>query len=285
MAKGYTHTLLEKYELKAKKKWGQNFLVAEGVLTQIIAAAALTDTDEVVEVGPGLGILTARLCQMCARVTALELDPQLFTVLRTELTAYPNLELVHTDALLWPPPDRPYKVVANIPYYITSPLINHFVKNAFLQGATPPSNLILLVQKEVARKICAGPGDLSVLALNVQTFAQVRLLKTVRAGSFHPAPKVDSALLQITPHRQSDLSPSLLRHYFHLISTAFQQKRKLLSGSLRNCLPLSATELAALLEKIGIPPQSRPQDLSIPAWQNLARATAALADSAKPKTN
>ena len=240
--------------MKAKKHLGQNFLHSTGTLHKIIQAAELTDSDHVVEVGPGKGFLTEKLLEKAGSVTAIEKDSDLIPLLQNK---FPNLDLIEGDALKFSPPKK-YKLVANIPYYITSPLINHFLKDQ----ESRPELIVLMTQKEVAEKATAKPGKLSVLALNIQTFGEIKHVCKVPAGNFSPAPKVDSAVIKITPFASPLVPAELLPIYFKLIETAFTQKRKMI----RNTVPKEA------LEKAGIDPTLRPQMLTIENWTKLARA-------------
>jgi len=237
-----------------KKHLGQNFLNNKLTLQKIITAADLTDRDHIIEVGPGKGFLTKKLLEKAKKVTAIEKDSDLIPILEEK---FPKLNLIHEDALTFKPPKK-YKLVANIPYYITSPLINHFLKNQ----KNKPELMVLMVQKEVATKALAKPGDLSVLALNIQTFAEVKKVTRVPASHFSPKPKVDSAVIKITPYKKPLVPDKLLPAYFQLISDAFSQKRKMI----RSTLPKE------IIEKTGIDPTSRPQELTIENWKELAQA-------------
>lgn len=264
MLKSDTIRLLKKYELFAKKKLGQNFLISEKALEQICKAADLQKTDNIVEIGPGLGTLTSLLIKKCQKVTAIELDRDMTNILAAEYGEKNSLEIINADALKWTPPLWPYKLVANIPYYITSPLISHFL----IREEGRPDLIVLLMQKEVAQKICARPGDLSVLALRVQIFGQPTLIATVKAGAFHPMPKVDSAILKIKPFPKPLIQSTSLKTAFHLIESAFSQKRKKMRTSLKKVLP--GEKIDELLLSSGLTPNARPQELSIEQWATLS---------------
>lgn len=239
----------------AKKHLGQNFLKSYSVLQKIIAAADLNKDDHVIEIGPGQGFLTEALLEKAGKVTAIEKDHDLIEPLQEK---FPDLDLIEGDALKFSPPETPYKVVANIPYYITSPLINHFLKD------TPhhPEFLVLMTQKEVANKAAAKPGKLNVLALNIQTFGNIKKICKVPASAFSPQPKVESAVIKITPHKEPLVPEKILPTYFKLISNAFSQKRKMLGNTLGK----------ETCEKAGIDPMKRPQHLTIQEWAQLANA-------------
>lgn len=276
--------LLNKYNFHTKKSLGQNFLHDEYFLHEIADAGNITPDDTIVEIGPGLGPLTDLLCEKAARVIAIEKDPTLIPILQDRFSEQSKLELINQDALEFNPTDHKlinYKIIANIPYYITSPLINHFLKNQFLSDTpNPPSTLVLLTQKEVAEKICP-PKKLNVLALNIQTFAKAEIIDFVPATAFIPAPKVDSAIIRITPHEEPIISQELLPYYFQLIHSTFSQKRKKISNTLaKNILSapnpkpiprLQPEEINTILSNAEISPDFRPENLTIQDWKNLAK--------------
>ncbi len=258
--------LLKKENLWAQKRLGQNFLVNMQALGNITKAAELTKQDHVLEIGPGLGILTEQLCLHAGTVTAIELDDSIIPTLKKNLRGNANVEILHQDALKTELPSRTYKLVANIPYYITSPILNHF-----LQPENPeqqrPSLIVLLVQKEVAQKICARDGDQSVLSLQVQAFGKPEIVCNVGKNSFFPQPKVDSAVLKITTFPVPRISDT--ETFFKLIKTAFGQKRKTLSNSLKELLSSNRENVGDFLKQAGIDAQRRPQTLSLEEWQKL----------------
>lgn len=235
--------------MKAKKSLGQNFLKDRSVLAKIIKAADLSQDDYVIEVGPGKGILTHELLANAGKVTAIELDDRLIP----ELSTIDGLDLVHGNALDFIPPNEPYKVVANIPYYITSPLISHF-----LEAANQPSKMVLLVQKEVAEKIAAEPGDMNVLAIHVQVFGKPRIVCTVPSSAFTPVPKVDSAVIEIDVYDKPLVED--YRRMFGIVHRAFSNKRKMLSNSLH--------DMKERLIKLGFQ-DLRPERLSIEDWMKI----------------
>lgn len=262
---------------RPKKHLGQNFLNDASALAKIVNAANLSPTDFVVEIGPGLGVLTKELVKKTARVKAVELDESLIPILTRNLQqtngpAPANLEIIHGDALTFPLPAEPYKLVANIPYYITSPILNHFLQPETAQQKRPDL-IVLLVQKEVAEKVCATPGDHTVLSLQVQIFGKPEIMGIVGKNSFNPPPKVDSAILRVTPYPEPLIQDTAL--FFKIIHTAFSQRRKTLLNSLGNFFKLDngqklpKEKIAALLEKAGIKPLARPQELTVADWQKL----------------
>lgn len=263
--------LLKRENLWAQKKLGQNFLVNPEALKNIIKAAELSKEDHVLEIGPGLGILTEQLARHAGKVTAIEFDRSIVPVLRKNLLLedVKNVEIINEDALKTELPATPYKLVANIPYYITSPILNHF-----LQPKTPqqqrPALIVLLVQKEVAQKICAQEDDQSVLSLEVQAFGKPSIVCSVGKGSFFPQPNVDSAVIKIETYPEPRISDT--ETFFKLIKGAFRQKRKMLSNSLANSLSLTRGQTEELFQKSGISPNERPQRISLEGWEALIQA-------------
>lgn len=260
--------ILKKYGLRANKKLGQNFLQDPFALESIAAAAEIQPSDTVLEIGPGLGSLTRHLAVAARRVVAVELDTDLIPPLKAVTQPYDNIQIVHGDILKIRPGElinEPgYLVVANIPYYITSAIIRHLLENG-----PKPRRIVLTVQKEVADRICAEPGDMSLLALSVQVYGMPRVVNRIPAGAFFPPPKVDSAVLGIDIYPSPILQPELLDTFFKLIKAGFSQKRKTLRNSLSSGLHIPAAESENLLSKAGIDPMRRAETLSIEEWQAL----------------
>jgi 16S rRNA (adenine1518-N6/adenine1519-N6)-dimethyltransferase len=202
-------------------------------------------------------------------VIAVELDGKLFPPLETVLSPYQNIHLVQDDILALEPQEiidqQDYLVVANIPYYITSAVIRHL-----LESQLKPRRIVLTIQKEVAERICAGPGDMSLLSLSVQVYGQPRIVEKIPAGAFFPAPKVDSAVLVIDIYPSPLIPQEYLETFFKLIKAGFSQKRKTLRNSLSSGLAIPPTSAANLIERAGIDPQRRAETLSIEEWQRLA---------------
>lgn len=252
-------TILERHGLWAKKHFGQNFLINKEVLTKIVETAELKPDDEIIEIGPGLGVLTNELAKVVKKVTSLELDPALLPVLKETLATHKNIQILNQDALRFSPALKKYKVVANIPYNITSPLINLFLQNDY-----KPTSMTILVQKEVAEKICIIEPDMTVLSLQVALFGEAKVVKHVSAGCFYPAPKVDSAILHINLYQPSDPKFTTTENALKVLSLAkkaFSQRRKKLS----NTLP----ELKEKFTQTGIDPNRRPETLSVKEWLDL----------------
>ena len=260
--------ILKRENLFMEKRFGQNFLFNGHVIEQILKAADIQPTDTIVEVGPGLGILTKELVERAARVITIEKDDKLIPYLKKTFSSYKNLEIWHQDVLKSHPPEGPYKVVANIPYYITSPIISHFLQN---EQGNRPSVLILLTQLEVAQKICVKAGDHSVLSLQTQLYTSPKLIAQVSPNSFMPAPKVFSAILQLEALPEPQIKETA--KFIDLIKKAFSQKRKTLSNSLEGLWDHDKKYWSSHLESCGISPMIRPERLTFPEWQNLLTST------------
>lgn len=261
--------MLKRYGLRAHKGLGQNFLHDPFALEQIVSAAEIQATDTVLEIGPGLGSLTRHLAVAAREVVAVELDSNLLPPLQAVLAPYLNVRLVHGDILKLSPKDliseENYVVAANIPYYITSAVIRHLLEND-----PKPRRVVLTVQKEVAERISAKPGDMSLLALSVQVYGEPRIAARIPAEAFFPAPKVDSAVLSVDIYPSPLVQPDLLDTFFKLTKAGFSQKRKTLRNSLSSGLHISPSDAADLLTRANIDPQRRAETLSIDEWERLS---------------
>jgi 16S rRNA (adenine1518-N6/adenine1519-N6)-dimethyltransferase len=275
--------LLREWQLRPQKELGQNFLVDGRVLGKILAAAEIGATDTVLEIGPGLGTLTQALAEQARRVVAVEVDRQLVAILHDRLHAFPNVQVVSGDILELDIPDLvrgeppagslPYKVVANIPYNITSAVLRYL-----LEGRVRPELIVLMVQKEVAQRITARPGDMSLLAVSVQFYGRPRIVQRVPARAFYPVPKVDSAIIRIDPHPQLAVETQEVEAFFDVVRAGFGQKRKQLRNSLQHGLGLPAARVAQALEQAGVDGERRAQTLTLEEWVALSRALRALRD-------
>lgn len=247
------------------KKLGQNFLTNSRIVEKIVQAAELNGTEIVLEIGPGLGILTEALVQKAAQVIAIEKDARLYEFLKAKFAAEisgpadkKKLTLIHGDALEQGPPDEPYALIANIPYSITSPLLDHFIRD---NPGKLPTHAVVMVQKEVAQKICAQPPHMNVLSLHIQTFGSAKMVSVVSKENFKPVPRVDSAVVQINFDRKTAYPKDFLKKYFEIIHAAFTHKRKMLRSTFDEIL----------LRKAGIDPERRPETLSIDEWKTLTK--------------
>jgi len=265
--------LLRARGLRPRKGLGQNFLTDPVALGRIVTAADLSRSDMVVEVGAGAGTLTRLLAEQAGRVLALELDDQLVELLREQFSESSNVEVIHADVLRLSPSDLPqqdYKVVGNLPYYITSAVLRRF-----LSGAPRPRLMVVTVQREVAERIVAEPGKMSLLALSVQFYGRPRIVARIPAGAFYPAPKVDSAVVRIDVGEQPivHLGEGIDDEVFFRVARAgFSQKRKKLRNSLSAGLAFAPAEGAEALEQAGIDPGRRAETLSLEEWASVAQS-------------
>lgn len=271
-------SLLRQYGLRPDKKLGQNFLIDSAALERIVNIAEVGPKDFVLEIGPGLGSLTRYLAATARQVLAIELDRKLIPVLKDNLAEYPNVILIQGDILnlrldeaipqldLNPRSDEnsTYLVVANIPYYITSALLRHLLEAQF-----KPSRVVLTVQREVAERICAAPGDLSLLALSVQVYGQPQVKAHIPAGSFYPSPQVDSAVVRVDLYQEPLVPASWLNDFFRLAKAGYSQKRKTLRNALAGGLAMPSQQVNELLVGAQIDPQRRAETLTIPEWKAL----------------
>jgi len=269
---GQLRRLMGTERLRPRKSLSQNFLTDPEVLDAIVAAAELQPGDRVVEVGPGLGVLTRRLLAAGASVLAVELDPRLAEYLRRELYGVDRFELVEADALDLHPremfPDQPFKLVANIPYHITSPLLH-----AFLEGERPPELTVLLVQLEVAERVAAPPGRMSYLSVFAQNVADAEVVARVPAAAFEPSPAVDSAVLRLCRRTEPMVAPGDARPpFYRVVQAGFRQRRKQVHNGLSRELPVDREAVTSALERCGVTPDRRPQTLTVAEWACLADA-------------
>jgi len=264
--------LLGQYDLKARKSLGQHFLVDRGALHRVVAAADLTAEDVVIEIGPGLGVLTRELAKVARRVVAVEADEGMAFALGDVMAGAGNVAIVNADALRTEPgsllagpgveaaPPR-YKVVANIPYYITSAILRHF-----LEAAHKPSLMAVMVQKEVGEAIVALPGCMSILAVSVQFYGRPSIAGRVTSKSFYPPPKVDSVILRIDVYDQPPVDVAGADQFFRVVRAGFSAPRKQLRNSLAQGLGIPGPESAAVLERAKIDPRRRAETLDLQEW-------------------
>ena len=263
---GQLRRLMGAERLRPRRGLSQNFLTDPEALDAIVEAAELRPGDRVIEVGPGLGVLTRRLLAAGASVLAVELDARLAEYLRRELAPVPEFQLVEADALSLHPgemfPGEPIKVVANIPYHITSPLLH-----AFLEGERPPELTVLLVQLEVAERVAAPPGGMSYLSVFAQNVASAEVVARVPAAAFEPAPAVDSAVLRLRRRGRPTVPPGEGREAFYrIVQAGFRQRRKQVHNGLARELPVDRQAVEAALAGCGVTPDRRPQTLAVDEW-------------------
>jgi 16S rRNA (adenine1518-N6/adenine1519-N6)-dimethyltransferase len=276
---GQLRRLMAAEHLRPRKSLSQNFLTDEAALDEIVAAAELEPGDRVVEVGPGLGVLTRRLLAAGASVLAVELDPRLAAYLRRELAGVPDFELIEADALTLHPreifPGLRFKLVANIPYHITSPLLH-----AFLEGDRPPDLTVLLVQVEVAERVAAPPGGMSYLSVFVQNVASAEIVARVPAAAFEPPPDVDSAILRLRRRDEPAVAVGSGREpFYRVVQAGFRQRRKQIHNGLGRELPVPGGAVLEALATCGVDGERRPQTLTLDEWACLASALTPLLGS------
>jgi 16S rRNA (adenine1518-N6/adenine1519-N6)-dimethyltransferase len=267
---------------RATKGLGQHFLVDRRVLDTVVAAADLASDDTVVEVGPGLGTLTAELLETGANVVAVEVDPRLASALESRFSDSSRLAIVNADVLDLDPAGLirrgevggsgagRYKVVANLPYYVAAAILRHF-----LEASSRPGLMVVMVQKEVGRSIAAGPGDLSLLGVSVQVYGKPTIVDCVPPSAFYPEPKVDSAILRIDVHARPLVDLDDIAGFFEVVRAGFSAPRKQLRNSLSIGLNVETAEAAELLMGVGISPERRPGTMSVEEWARLHRALVA----------
>ena len=258
--------LMKNYNIKPSKGLGQNFLIDKGVLAKITEAAEINPKDTIIEIGPGLGVLTKALAQKARKVIAIEKDQKMVDTLKETLKDYKNIEIIKGDALKADIPiSGKYKVVANLPYYITSPIIRRF-----LETKNQPSLMVLMVQKEVGQRICSKPPEMNLLAVSVQIYGRPNIIDYVSNKSFWPAPKVDSAVIKI-----SDIVKPKgidIYRFFKIVKAGFSQPRKQIVKNLSEVLKLDKEKAVALLSKNNIDFRRRSETLTIEEWKLLTKA-------------
>lgn len=265
--------LLRRHGIRPSKRLGQHFMLAPEALSAVVDAANLSSDETVLEIGAGIGALTMCLEQASKRVVAVEIDSRLLPALNEVVGDLPGVQIVQADildldleALMG---EGPYTVVANIPYNITSLLIRRL-----LEAPTCPQRLVLTVQREVAERIVAAPGQMSLLALSVQLYGAACIMARISAASFFPQPKVDSAVLRVDLHAEPLLPMESIQVFFQLARAGFQQKRKQLHNALAAGLSIPGHQAASLLEMASIPPRARAQELALDDWARLVEAYA-----------
>lgn len=267
---------LRRHDLRARKGLGQHFLVDRGILRSIAAAANLSPDDTVIEVGPGTGSLTRELQSLAGEVIAVELDRNMVGILHESFPTGGTVRVVEGDILTLPPGRllsahssrraSAYKVVANLPYYITSPVLRHF-----LHAEARPSLMVVMVQEEVGRAILAQPGDMSLLSVSVQAFARPSAVRKVSARSFHPPPKVDSLVLRLEVGATPPVTATETAGFLDFVAAGFHSPRKQLRNSFGHGLAASREHVDELLSRGGIEPSRRPETLTVDEWVLLWR--------------
>ena len=272
-----TIEVLQKYNFNFQKKFGQNFLINTGILEDIIEAAEITKDDFVLEIGPGIGTMTQYLCESAREVIAVEIDKNLIPILEDTLSAYDNVEVLNDDILKVDiktlaeerNAGKPIKVVANLPYYITTPIIM-----GLFESHVPIDSITIMVQKEVADRMQEGPGskEYGALSLAVQYYAHPEIVVNVPPSCFMPQPKVGSAVIRLTRHPQPPVDVENESLMFQIIRASFNQRRKTLANGLNNFpgLNLSKETIQKCIEELGVPVTVRGEALSLEQFARLS---------------
>lgn len=258
---------MKKINLIPSKRLGQNFLIDKGALRTIIEVADIKPDEVVLEIGPGTGILTLELAKKTKKVIAVEKDAKMVEILKETLKEYLNVQIINDDIRKSDFKTlRNYKVVANIPYYLTSPIIRKFLELT----EDRPLLMVLMVQKEVAQRIVARPPNMSILAVSVQFYAEAKIIDYVSRKSFWPSPKVDSAIIKITPF---NITRTVLANlFFRIVKAGFSHPRKQLINNLSTALSLPRAQVQIWLQKNKIQPSQRAETLFIDDWIKLAKS-------------
>ena len=270
------HYICKRFDIKMSKKLGQNFLIKRGIVDEIVHAAELTPGEPVLEVGPGIGTLTQGLAQSGADVTAIELDRRLLEVLDTTLASYDNVRIVHGDVLKLDVPTimnhKPFKVVANLPYYITTPIIM-----SLLESKLPIERLVVMVQKEVALRMVAKPGtkDYGALSVAVQYYTEPDIVLDVPPKSFLPAPAVTSSVIRCVLRDKPPVDVIDEKLFFRVVKAGFAQRRKTFSNTMKTT-GLSKDRIEELLAKVNIDGQRRGETFTLQEFADVANAWASL---------
>ena len=276
---GATKEVINKYSFAFQKKFGQNFLIDSNVLENIVEAAGITKDDFVLEIGPGIGTMTQYLCETARQVLAVEIDKMLIPILEDTLSEYDNVEVINQDVLKVDIKSlveeknngRPIKVVANLPYYITTPIIM-----GLFESKVPIESITIMVQKEVADRMQTGPGskDYGALSLAVQYYAEAKVMLNVSATCFMPRPNVDSAVIKLTRHQESPVEVKDESLMFRIIRASFNQRRKTLVNGLKNSseLDFSKEEITEAIKSIGKEENIRGEKLTLEEFAKLSNA-------------
>ena len=274
-----TKEIINKYSFAFQKNFGQNFLIDSNVLESIIRGAEITKDDFVLEIGPGIGTMTQYLCEAARQVVAVEIDKMLIPILEDTLSEYDNVEVINQDVLKVDIKSlaeeknngKPIKVVANLPYYITTPIIM-----GLFESGVPIDSITIMVQKEVADRMQTGPGskDYGALSLAVQFYATAKVILNVSATCFMPRPNVDSAVIKLTRHKEPTVNVADEKLMFKIIRASFNQRRKTLVNGLKNSpeLSFSKEQIVKAIEKIGKPETIRGEALTLEEFAELANA-------------
>lgn len=274
---GNTIAVLKKYRFNFQKKYGQNFLINMGILEEIIEAAQITADDFVLEIGPGIGTMTQYLCESAGKVATVEIDTSLIPILKDTLSAYDNVDVINEDILKINLAEfvreknggKPVKVVANLPYYITTPIIMQL-----FESHAPIDSITIMVQKEVAERMQQGPGnkEYGALSLAVQYYALPEIIADVSPDCFIPQPKVGSSVIRLTRHEKPPVDVKSEKLLFQVIRASFNQRRKTLANGLNNygAFSIGKEALQSCIEELGVPANVRGEALSLEQFARLS---------------
>lgn len=274
---GNTIEVLQKHKFNFQKKYGQNFLINPHILEEIMDAAEVGNEDFVLEIGPGIGTMTQYLCERARQVEAVEIDRNLIPILQETLSEYENVEIINQDVLKMDLPalvrekneGRPIKVVANLPYYITTPIVM-----GLFESHVPLESITIMVQREVADRMQAGPGtkDYGALSLAVQYYSRAEIMVNVSPSCFMPQPKVGSAVIRLLRHEKPPVEVKSEKLLFQVIRASFNQRRKTLANGLGNApqIALSKEEIRGCIEELGVSPMIRGEALTLSQFGELS---------------
>lgn len=284
-SKSVIKNLFKKHKVRPSKRLGQNFLIDKGIIKKIIKSAELHSKDIILEIGPGVGVITQELAKKVKKVIAVEKDLKMVEILKETLKDFKNVKIINKDILKIEPKtyhlkSKTYKIVANLPFYITAPVIRKF-----LESENPPQEMILIIQKEVAQRICALPAKvfasqkfrrarppkMNLLAVSVQFYSRPKIISYVSKKSFWPIPKVDSAIIQIIPSSSVYDSVLFREQFFRIVKAGFSQPRKQLVNNLTNGLKLNKERVKLWLLKNNIQPIQRAETLNVSDWIKLTK--------------
>jgi len=292
-------SLLKKHNIQPSKGLGQNFLIDGSAINKVLSAIDFKSNNTVIEVGPGFGILTGKLVEKAKKVIAVEKDPNMVKLLKEESSSIDNLEIINSDILKWEPKDTNYTLVGNIPFYLTAPVIRKF-----LEYKNRPKQIVFIIQKEVAQRICAKPpssrkknlsfvpslpealaegkdeiltsspslGKMNILAVSVQLYAEPKIISYIKKDSFWPRPKIDSAIIKITPLGKLGLAKEEIDLFFKIVKAGFSQPRKQLANNLTKKLNLDRVKAKKWLEENNIQTNQRAETLRVEDWINLTKS-------------
>lgn len=274
--KSSVNNLLKNYHIKPLKKFGQNFLMEKSIVNKLIKTGDLKKNDIILEIGPGTGILTKEIAERVKKVIAVEKDVKMCQILRQELKGFDNIEIIQTDILSYKLQVTNYKIISNLPFYLTAVAIRKF-----LEEKNPPKEMVLIVQKEVAQRICSKPPQMNLLAVAVQFYAEPKIIDYVSKKSFWPEPEVDGAIIKLKiknlpektgiPDKSGKKSKADHEQFFRIVKAGFSHPRKTLLNNLSNGLKLKKNEVQQWLNKNNIKPSQRAESLSLQDWIDLTK--------------